>query len=98
MRIDFCGFLFAGDFIQFLTDLHKRILYFGNGGHDADPIHRCDRLTFSHHITVAHQILMKSGRDEQAMLVSVAGIIIALLMLVNEMGGLFDTIRNVFGL
>jgi stage III sporulation protein AC len=49
-------------------------------------------------VTVAHQILMKSGRDEQAMLVSVAGIIIALFMLVNEMGGLFDTIRNVFGL
>ena len=49
-------------------------------------------------VSVAAQILAKSGRDEQAMLVSVAGIIIALLMLVNEMGGLFDTIRNVFGL
>lgn len=49
-------------------------------------------------VTVAYQILMKSGRDEQAMLVSVAGIIIVLLMLVNEMGGLFDAIRNVFGL
>ncbi|MBQ8447941.1 MAG: stage III sporulation protein AC [Clostridia bacterium] len=49
-------------------------------------------------VTVAYQILMKSGRDEQAMLVSVAGIIIVLLMLVNEIGGLFDAIRNVFGL
>lgn len=49
-------------------------------------------------VTVAYQILMKSGRDEQAMLVSVAGIIIALFMLVNELGGLFETIRNVFGL
>ena len=49
-------------------------------------------------VTVAHQILMKSGRDEQAMLVSVAGIIIVLLMLVNEIGGLFEAIRNVFGL
>ena len=49
-------------------------------------------------VSAATQILSKSGRDEQAMLVSVAGIIIALLMLVNEMGGLFDTIRNVFGL
>jgi stage III sporulation protein AC len=49
-------------------------------------------------VTVAYQILMKSGRDEQAMLVSVAGIIIAILMLVNEIGGLFETIRNVFGL
>jgi len=49
-------------------------------------------------VTVAYQILMKSGRDEQAMLVSVAGIIIVLLMLVNEIGGLFEAIRNVFGL
>ena len=49
-------------------------------------------------VTVAHQILMKSGRDEQAMLVSVAGIIIVLLMLVNEIGGLLDAVKNVFGL
>ena len=49
-------------------------------------------------VTVAYQILMKSGRDEQAMLISVAGIIIVLLMLVNEIGGLFEAIRNVFGL
>ncbi|MBQ8863002.1 MAG: stage III sporulation protein AC, partial [Clostridia bacterium] len=34
-------------------------------------------------VTVAYQVLMKSGRDEQAMLVSVAGIIIVLFMLVN---------------
>ena len=49
-------------------------------------------------VTVAYQVLMKSGRDEQAMLVSVAGIIIVLLMLVNEIGGLLDAVRNVFGL
>ncbi|MBQ8404311.1 MAG: stage III sporulation protein AC [Clostridia bacterium] len=49
-------------------------------------------------VTVAYQVLMKSGRDEQAMLVSVAGIIIVLFMLVNELGGLFEAIRNVFGL
>ena len=49
-------------------------------------------------VTVAYQVLMKSGRDEQAMLVSVAGMIIVLFMLVNEMGGLFESVRNVFGL
>jgi hypothetical protein len=32
------------------------------------------------------------------MLVSVAGMIIVLFMLVNEMGGLFESVRNVFGL
>lgn len=49
-------------------------------------------------VTVAYQVLMRSGRDEQAMLVSVAGIVIVLLMLVREIGGLFDAVRNVFGL
>lgn len=49
-------------------------------------------------VTAAYQILIKSGRDEQAMLVSVAGIIIVLLMLVNEIGGLLDAVKNVFGL
>jgi stage III sporulation protein AC len=49
-------------------------------------------------VTVAYQVLLKSGRDEQAMLVSVAGMIIVLFMLVNEMGGLFESVRNVFGL
>lgn len=49
-------------------------------------------------VTVVYQVLSKSGRDEQAMLVSVAGIIIVLLMLVNEIGGLIDTVKSVFGL
>lgn len=49
-------------------------------------------------VTVAYQILHKTGRDEQAMLVSVAGLIIVLLMLVREMGGLFDSVRSIFGL
>ena len=49
-------------------------------------------------VTVAYQILNKSGRDEQAMLVSIAGIIIVLLMLINEIGGLFDVVKSTFGL
>ena len=49
-------------------------------------------------VTVAVQILNKSGRDEQAMLVTVSGIIIVLLMLVRELGGLFDSANSIFGL
>ena len=49
-------------------------------------------------VTVAVQILNKSGRDEQAMLVTVSGIIIVLLMLVREMGGLFESVKSIFGL
>ena len=49
-------------------------------------------------VAVAVQILSKNGRDEQATLVTVAGIIVVLLMLVGEMGTLFQTVRSVFGL
>ncbi len=49
-------------------------------------------------VTVAHQILSKSGRDEQAMLVTLSGIIVVLMMLVQELGGLFDTVRSIFDL
>ncbi len=49
-------------------------------------------------VSVICQILSKSGRDEQAMLVSVAGVIIVLLMLVKELGALITSIRTVFGL
>ena len=49
-------------------------------------------------VAVACQILSKTGREEQATFVAVAGIIIAILMLVGEIGGLFDKIRSIFGL
>ena len=49
-------------------------------------------------ITVAHQILSKSGRDEQALMVTLSGIIIVLMMLVQELGGLFDTVKSIFDL
>ena len=49
-------------------------------------------------VSVVCQIPSKSGREEQAMLVSVAGVIIVLLMLVKEIGSLIDTIRKIFGL
>ena len=49
-------------------------------------------------VTVACQILSKAGRDEQATLVSITGIVIVLIMLVAEIGRLFDTVMEVFGL
>lgn len=49
-------------------------------------------------VTVACQILTKAGRDEQATLVSITGIVIVLIMLVSEIGLLFDAVREVFGL
>lgn len=49
-------------------------------------------------VTVSSMVLSKSGRDEQAMLVSLAGVVIVLLIIVGEIGGLFDTVKSIFGL
>jgi len=49
-------------------------------------------------VAVAYQILKKAERDEQAMLVSIAGIIIVLLLLIPEIGQLIGDIRSIFGL
>ncbi|MGM9597009.1 MAG: stage III sporulation protein AC [Eubacteriales bacterium] len=48
-------------------------------------------------VAVAAQILSKSGRDEQAMLVTVAGIVVVLMLLVGEIGELFGSVRSIFG-
>lgn len=49
-------------------------------------------------VSIAYQILVKSGRDEQAMLVSVAGVVLIMLMIVEEISDLFNTVINLFGL
>lgn len=49
-------------------------------------------------VTVMHQILSKSGREEQAMLVSLTGVVLILLMLVGEIANLLSAIRTAFGL
>ena len=49
-------------------------------------------------ISIISSILSKSGRDEQAMLVTVAGIIVVMLMLVEEVSTLIESVRAVFEL
>lgn len=49
-------------------------------------------------VAVASQILSKTGRDEQAMFVTLAGIIVALILLVSQIRELFDLIGSVFGI
>ena len=48
-------------------------------------------------VAVSCQVLSKLGRDEQATLVTVAGLVVVFLILVQEIGNLFDTVRNIFG-
>ena len=49
-------------------------------------------------VSVVCQILTRSGREEQAMLVSVAGVVIVMLMLVQRISDLLTTVRTLFGL
>ena len=39
---------------------------------------------------------MEAGRDDQAMLVSLAGIVIVLLIVLEKVSGLFETVRTLF--
>ena len=49
-------------------------------------------------VAVLNQLLMRSGREEQAMMVTLAGLITVLLMMVYEINTLFTTVKTVFGL
>lgn len=49
-------------------------------------------------ISVVYQILVKSGREDQAMMVSLAGMIIVLTMIIKEISSLFETVKAVFDL
>ena len=49
-------------------------------------------------VSVTAQILSKSGRDEQAMMVTISGLIVALVIIINELGSLLSLIRSIFGL
>ncbi len=49
-------------------------------------------------VTVLNLVLIRSGREEQAMLTTLAGLVVVLLMVVNAVAELFDTVKNLFGL
>lgn len=48
-------------------------------------------------VSVACQVLSKSGRDEQSTMLSIAGIIIVMLLIVSELEGFFATLSRIFG-
>ena len=49
-------------------------------------------------VALSSQVLSKSGKDEQAMLVTVAGVMVVMLMLISNLGELIDTLRSLFGI
>lgn len=49
-------------------------------------------------VAVLNQLLKRAERDDQAMMTTLAGLIVVLFMIVNQIGNLFETIKEVFGL
>ena len=49
-------------------------------------------------VSVLNQLLIRSGREEQAMMTTLAGLIVVLLMMLNEINYLFQTIKTIFNL
>ncbi len=49
-------------------------------------------------VSVLNQVLIRSGREEQAMMTTLAGLIVVLMMIIYEISNLFETVKSVFGL
>ena len=49
-------------------------------------------------VAVLNQLLKRAERDEQAMMTTLAGLVIVLTMVIKEISGLFDTVRTLFNL
>ena len=49
-------------------------------------------------VSVLNQVLTRSGRDEQATMTTLAGLVLVLMMVVQEISDLFNLVKNLFGL
>ena len=49
-------------------------------------------------VAVLNQLLIRSGREDQAMMTTLAGLIVVLMMIISQISVLFDTIKGLFAL
>ena len=49
-------------------------------------------------VAVLNTLLVRSGRDDQAMLTTLAGVIVVLMMLIPQITELFSTVKSLFNL
>ena len=47
-------------------------------------------------VAVLKQLLVRSGREEQAMMTTLAGLVVVLMMMVRQISDLFELIRTLF--
>ena len=49
-------------------------------------------------VAVLHQVLVRAGREDQAMMTTLAGRVIVLSMVIQQISSLFNTVRTLFDL
>ena len=49
-------------------------------------------------VALLNQVLIRSGREEQAMMTTLAGLIVVLMIMITQINTLFETVKSVFGL
>ena len=49
-------------------------------------------------VAVLNQVLIRAGREEQAMMTTLAGLIVVLMMIIQQISALFNKVKSVFGL
>lgn len=47
-------------------------------------------------VAVLNQLLVRAGREEQALLTTIAGLVVVLFILTSEIGELFESIKRIF--
>lgn len=48
-------------------------------------------------VAVLNILLSKSGREEQALMTTIVGLVIVLIVVVQEVAGLFEAVKGLFG-
>ena len=49
-------------------------------------------------VAVLNQVLTRSGREEYAMITTLAGLVVVLMLIVPQIGNLFQYVKSIFGL
>lgn len=49
-------------------------------------------------VAVLNMVLIRSGREEQAMLTTLSGVIVVLMMIIPQISELFSTVKSLFDL
>lgn len=49
-------------------------------------------------VAVLNQVLIRAGREEQAMMTTLAGLVVVLFWVIQYISRLFETVQTIFGL